>query len=211
MDVFIDLNSVFYVIETLGIVSFAISGMMLAKRKDFDIVGVYIIGWVTSFGGGTIRDMMLDRQPLHWISHSEYPLMLLGLAILFSLIRRVRIQKKWLLVPDAMGMALFAVTTAQMTVNMGLPIIIVGMLSAIVPTFGGVIRDSLCQEIPQIFRSDSTLYASLAFGGGILYSFFVINSIFSPTMAMILSAIIIFILRILAHMFHWRLRWPTHL
>ena len=101
MDGFIDLDGVFYVIETLGIVSFAISGMMLAKKKDFDIVGVYIIGWVTSFGGGTIRDIMLDRQPLHWISHSEYPLMLLGLAILFSLIRRFRIQKNWLLVPLA--------------------------------------------------------------------------------------------------------------
>ena len=102
-----------YWIETLGILAFALSGVILARQKDFDIVGVYIIAWVTAFGGGTIRDVVLDIQPVYWIAHAEYPLMLLGLIIVISLLKKIQIKSSWLLVPDAMGMALFAISTAQ--------------------------------------------------------------------------------------------------
>ena len=95
-----------YWIETLGILAFALSGVILARQKDFDIVGVYIIAWVTAFGGGTIRDVVLDIQPVYWIAHAEYPLMLLGLIIVISLLKKIQIKSSWLLVPDAMGMAL---------------------------------------------------------------------------------------------------------
>ena len=140
-----------YIIESLGILTFAISGMLLAKKKDMDIVGIYMIGWITAFGGGIIRDVMLDIQPLYWMAHPEYPFILLILAIIMAMLRTVRIKEKWLVIPDAMGMALFATATAQIAVDHGVSIIAVGILSTIVATFGGVIRDSLCQEIPLIF------------------------------------------------------------
>ena len=83
-------EQLFYGIETLGILAFALSGVILARQKDFDIVGVYIIAWVTAFGGGTIRDVILDIQPVYWIAHAEYPLMLLGLIIAISLIKKFK-------------------------------------------------------------------------------------------------------------------------
>ena len=83
-----------YWIETLGILAFALSGVILARQKDFDIVGVYIIAWVTAFGGGTIRDVVLDIQPVYWIAHAEYPLMLLGLIIVISLLKKFKLSHR---------------------------------------------------------------------------------------------------------------------
>ena len=197
----IGLGSMFYIVETLGILAFAISGMILAKKKEFDIVGIYIIGWITALGGGTIRDVMLDIQPLYWIQHSEYPLILLVIACIMAMIKRVKIKEKWLVIPDAMGMALFAITTAQMAVKMNLPFIIVGILSTIVATFGGVLRDSLCQEIPMIFRNDSTLYASLTFVGGVLFAWIMSINLVQESYVMIACASLIFILRLFAYRF----------
>lgn len=195
-----------YWIETLGILAFALSGVILARQKDFDIVGVYIIAWVTAFGGGTIRDVVLDIQPVYWIAHAEYPLMLLGLIIVISLLKKIQIKSSWLLVPDAMGMALFAISTAQTAHQLGHPPIIVAILATIVASFGGVIRDSLCQDIPMIFQKGSTLYASLAFLGAYLYVGLVQAAIFSPVVTMAVSVSVIFIVRLLAIKFHWRWR-----
>ena len=89
---------------------------------------------------------------MYWIAHAEYPLMLLGLIIAISLIKKIQIRSSWLLVPDAMGLALFAISTAQMAYQMGHPSIIVAILATVVATFGGVLRDGLCQEIPMLFK-----------------------------------------------------------
>ena len=197
-------EQLFYGIETLGILAFALSGVILARQKDFDIVGVYIIAWVTAFGGGTIRDVILDIQPVYWIAHAEYPLMLLGLIIAISLIKKIQIRSSWLLVPDAMGLALFAISTAQMAYQMGHPSIIVAILATVVATFGGVLRDSLCQEIPMLFKKGSTMYASLAFFGAYLYIGLSTISIFSPLINMLVSAMFIFISRLMANKYQWR-------
>lgn len=197
-------DQLFYIIETLGILSFALSGVVLGKKKDYDIVGVYIIAWVTAFGGGTIRDVILDIQPVYWISHSEYPLMILCLVVVMSLFDRIQIKESWLMIPDALGMALFAISTAKMTVDLGNSPIIVAILATVVAAFGGVIRDSLCQETPMIFKKGSTLYASLAFFGSLLYVFLVYNVIFTPFLSFIVAVIIIFVMRLLAIRYDWR-------
>ena len=122
-----NIHHVFYWIESLGIISFALSGILLAKKKDFDIVGVYIIAWVTAFGGGTLRDVILDNQPVYWIEHAEYPLILLFIVIGISLFKSIKIKASWLFIPDAMGMSIFAVTTAQAAYHSGHPMIIIGL------------------------------------------------------------------------------------
>ncbi|MEC8678296.1 MAG: trimeric intracellular cation channel family protein [Candidatus Margulisiibacteriota bacterium] len=201
-----DIKTMVYIIESLGILTFAISGMLLAKKKDMDIVGIYMIGWITAFGGGIIRDVMLDIQPLYWMAHPEYPFILLILAIVMAMLRTVRIKEKWLVIPDAMGMALFATATAQISVDHGVSIIAVGILSTIVATFGGVIRDSLCQEIPLIFRKNSTLYASIAFISGCLYAWIVGLGIINANLALIIISILAFIVRFLSYLNNWKLR-----
>ena len=195
-----------YIIESLGILTFAISGMLLAKKKDMDIVGIYMIGWITAFGGGIIRDVMLDIQPLYWMAHPEYPFVLLILAIIMAMLRTVRIKEKWLVIPDAMGMALFATATAQIAVDHGVSIIAVGILSTIVATFGGVIRDSLCQEIPLIFRKNSTLYASIAFISGCLYAWVIGLGILNANLGLIIISILAFIIRFLSYLNNWKFK-----
>ena len=93
-----NIHHVFYWIESLGIISFALSGILLAKKKDFDIVGVYIIAWVTAFGGGTLRDVILDNQPVYWIAYAEYPLILLFIVIGISLFKSIKIKASWLFI-----------------------------------------------------------------------------------------------------------------
>ena len=201
-----NIHHVFYWIESLGIISFALSGILLAKKKDFDIVGVYIIAWVTAFGGGTLRDVILDNQPVYWIEHAEYPLILLFIVIGISLFKSIKIKASWLFIPDAMGMSIFAVTTAKTAYHSGHPMIIIGLLSTIVATFGGVIRDSLCQEIPTVFKKQSTLYASLAFSGGCLFAIMQKLNIWNDSLNMIIVAILIFIARVVSNYFGIKLK-----
>lgn len=105
-----------------------------------------------------------------------------------------------------MGLSLFAITGAQVAHQAGHPIIIVAILATVVATFGGVLRDSLCQEIPLVFRKESTLYASLAFLGGMFYVGLTNLGTFSPTINMTLSVALIFISRLIAYKMNWRVR-----
>ena len=190
---------IFYILETIGILSFALSGVILAKRKKFDLVGVYIIACVTAFGGGTIRDVILDIQPVYWIDHHEYPLALLIIVTLICLVdyyKPFKIQEDWLIIPDALGLSLFVITTAQMAYNSGLPTIVIAILSTIVASFGGVIRDIFCQETPIIFKKNSSLYASLAFLGACLFVLLQTVSFFELPVTMLICVLVIFFSRL---------------
>ncbi len=196
----------FYIIESIGIISFALSGVILAKKKDFDIVGVYIIAWVTAFGGGTIRDVILDIQPVYWINHSEYPLIIFVIVVLLSLVKKIKVKSSWLIIPDTLGLSVFAITTAQMAQKSGYPTIIVAILATIVATFGGVLRDTLCKEIPMIFTKNQTLYASLAFLGACFYVGLTNLNYFTSSTVVISSVSAIFISRLIAYKFNWRVK-----
>lgn len=159
----------FYFLETLGILSFAISGLMVAKRNDFDPVGGFIIACVTAFGGGTLRDILLDRQSIYWFLHPEYPIIILMLAILFYILKDVEIPDKWLLLPDTLGLGLFTVTGAQIALLSDVEPIIVAILATMTATFGGIMRDTLCNEVPILFRKHVSFYSVTSFVGALLY------------------------------------------
>ncbi|RAP33270.1 hypothetical protein DID75_02635 [Candidatus Marinamargulisbacteria bacterium SCGC AG-410-N11] len=199
---YIIFKNIFYIIETIGIFSFALSGLILAKQKNFDLVGVYIVACVTAFGGGTIRDVILDIQPVYWISHSEYPTTLLITVFIICLFKKFSIKEKWLFLPDALGLSLFTVTTAQMAYEANLPIIVVAILSTIVASFGGVIRDVLCQQIPIIFQRNTPIYASLAFLGAIFYVLLTDFTPFPMDINMIICSFFIFSARLIVKRFH---------
>ena len=196
----------FYFIECLGILGFALSGAILAKQKKFDIVGVYIIACLTAFGGGTLRDIILDNHPVYWVSRSEFPFFLLIILIILSLKKPFPVHRHWLILPDAIGMAFFSITTAQSTHSDGYPIIIVAILSTLVATFGGIIRDTLCQEMPLIFRNDSSLYASIAFTSACLFVGLNDFLALSTAASMTIAAIFAICARLAAYKFNIRLK-----
>ena len=105
---------IIYVLEMTGVIAFAISGMLIARSKNMDPVGVFTIGFVTALGGGTLRDLMMDNHPLYWIKHQEQPILILCMAVVFSYWHRVeRIRESRILLPDALGPGVFSRSSAR--------------------------------------------------------------------------------------------------
>jgi uncharacterized membrane protein YeiH len=198
----LSLEALFSVTEFLGICVFALSGMILARRKNFDPVGLYVIACVTAFGGGTLRDLILDVQPVYWVSRWEYPVVILVMTAIFYFSAKLNIKESWLITPDAMGLALFSITGAQVAMAQGMPLIIVSILGVMTATFGGLIRDTLCSEIPMIFTKVN-FYASTSFTGIWLYISLDYMGV-NLTLNTMLSISFIFIFRMLSYRFNWR-------
>ncbi len=158
-----------YVLDLLGVGVFAISGVLAAGHKGLDLLGVAVIAVVTAIGGGTLRDVLLDRHPIFWIADSTYLLVILG-ATAFTLFY-VRFQipnPRALLVADALGLAFFTIGGVQIAQQAGLSGLLAMLMGTITGVAGGMIRDVLCGEIPLILRKGQ-LYASSTSVGAALY------------------------------------------
>src|SRR5690554_2618762 len=93
---------IIYLLEMIGIIAFAISGMVVARSKNMDPVGVFTIGFITALSGGTLRDLIMDNHPVYWIKHEEQPILILAMAIVFSYWKRSeRMRESWIVFPDA--------------------------------------------------------------------------------------------------------------
>jgi uncharacterized membrane protein YeiH len=153
----------------LGIVVSAVSGALVAGRKRMDLLGVVVVAAVTAIGGGTIRDLLLDRHPIFWIADARYLLAVLAGAALTVLYTRFRTPPhSALLVADALGLALFTVSGAGIAAQAGVPGLAVVLMGTITGVAGGVIRDLLCAEIPMILR-EGQLYATASIVGATAY------------------------------------------
>jgi len=141
---------------------------MEAARKKLEAVGVTVVASVAAFGGGTLRDVLLDRRPLFWMEHSWYVWLVLGLCIGAMWLMRAKHFRptsqsiQW---PDALGLGLFAASGTQIALDLNMPALIAVLMGVITATFGGVLRDIVCNEIPTAF-SDHHPYAVCAFAGG---------------------------------------------
>lgn len=156
-------------LEFLGVAVFAISGALVAGRKRLDLLGVVVIAAVTAVGGGTIRDLLLDRHPVFWIADPTHLYVILGaaaLAILYT--RRFSPPERMLLVADSLGLALFTISGAQIAEEAGLSGIAVVLMGTLTGAAGGVIRDILTAEIPMILRRGQ-IYATAAIAGAVVY------------------------------------------
>lgn len=157
-----------FVVETLAILSFAISGLLAAARKGMDAVGVCMVAGLAAFGGGTLRDILLDRRPFFWVEHAGWlwALLLLGIvAMVFLRTRHFAPTERAMQWPDAAGLGLFTASGTQLALAQGLPAIVAVLMGLITAVFGGVLRDIVCNEIPSAFR-DHRPYAICAFAGG---------------------------------------------
>lgn len=155
-------------IEILGTISFAISGSFAALQRRLDPFGVLIIAFVTSIGGGTVRDLLLGDTPVKWMRDVNYCFLILATSLLTIFFRRhIKKFKVTLFLFDSLGLGLFTVLGIQKGIAYGLSPGICIALGTITGCFGGVIRDTLLNTIPLIFRKE--IYATACIVGGILY------------------------------------------
>lgn len=192
-----------YWLDLFGVAVFAISGALAAGQKSLDLLGVVIIAVVTAVGGGTTRDLLLNRHPVFWISDPTYLIVILVAALLTIWVTRYRrLPRKVLLLADALGLAVFTITGAQITQEVVSNGIIIVIMAAITGTVGGLIRDVLTNEIPMILQRD--IYATATLAGATVYLLFQFTTL--PSSVSILAGMLVVIgLRLAA------IQWELHL
>ncbi|MCA9787024.1 MAG: trimeric intracellular cation channel family protein [Candidatus Cloacimonetes bacterium] len=190
-------------LDFAGVAVFAASGALSAGRQRLDLLGVLVISVVTSLGGGTLRDLLLDRHPLFWITDTRY-LLVSTLAALLTLlwVRRFPVPERALLLADALGLALFTIMGARIAARAGLGVPISMMMGAITGAAGGVIRDVLSNDVPLILRRDLYATASLA-GAGVYLG--LREALADPAPAIWAGLATVVALRLLAIHRGWRL------
>ncbi|MDB4562792.1 TRIC cation channel family protein, partial [Akkermansiaceae bacterium] len=143
--------------------------ILLAARQGMDFVGVFAVAFVAAFGGGTLRDLFLDRVPLFWVANPHYVLVVLALTLASGFIVRLLPRIKPLLpFPDAIGMALFTVVGTQIAIDEGTTWYLAALFGVITGTFGGVLAEIVCNEIPTLFKP-APLCATCNLTGALLY------------------------------------------
>ena len=144
------------IFEIVGILAFALSGLIEAARKKLDLVGMAIVTGLASFGGGTLRDILLDRRPFFWVEHQEWIwviLIMCALALLFMRARHLEPTERSMQWPDALGLGIFAASGTQIALAMQMPALISVLMGVITGAFGGVSRScafadrSACSDI----------------------------------------------------------------
>lgn len=193
------MSTLLQAVEVCGIIAFACSGFIEARRKEMDLVGVFIVAFITAFGGGTLRDMLLDRRPLFWVEHQEYAILVFILALLawpFFAHLRSAVAEKTIVIADALGLGLFSAVGASLALEAQMPIFICAMMGVTTGIFGGVLRDVLCNEIPMVFRRGQ-LYATCSFVGCWVYLLMELLQI-SSALALIVSIVVTSAMRLLA-------------
>jgi uncharacterized membrane protein YeiH len=158
-----------YVLDLAGVAVFAISGVLAAGRKNLDLLGVAVIAVVTAIGGGTLRDVLLDRHPIFWIANPTYLWVILAATVVtLGYVRLWIASRRALLIADALGLAFFTIGGVEIAQQAGHSDLIAVLMGTITGVAGGVLRDVLLGEIPLIFRP-GRLYATAAIGGAGLY------------------------------------------
>lgn len=202
------MESFLLIIEVLAVLAFAYEGVVEARRRGFDFVGVLTIAIVSAFGGGTLRDLLLDRHPLYWIEHWEFLIYIFVLAAV-SLLLLLRFNKdfssrKTLMIIDALGLGLFTASGVGFALAVGTPILPATLIGVITATFGGVLRDVLCDRTPRLFQPTKPVYATCSFLGA--WSYILLHRLgFSHTLGLLACIAVTFLLRVAAVRFNLKL------
>ena len=157
-------------IEVFAVIAFALSGLAAGLRVGMDFVGICFVAGVSAFGGGTLRDVLLDRRPFFWVEQDHLLWLVIILCLLASIfVRRshAELTEKWIQVPDAIGLGLFAALGTQIALIEGASIIVAILMGVISSTLGGVLRDILCNVVPKAF-SDHQPYIAFAVLGSVV-------------------------------------------
>jgi uncharacterized membrane protein YeiH len=191
-------------IELLATLAFALSGIMVAARKRMDVVGVCVVGFLAAFGGGTLRDILLDQRPFFWVENEIVLWAVLGLCILsitFMRQRHFELTAKTIQWPDTLGLGLFTASGVAQSLALDLSPTVAILMGLITGIFGGVLRDIVCNEIPVSFR-DHRPYALCSVAGGVVY--IMLEALESePWFCMMVCALVTVVLRVLSIWNNW--------
>jgi uncharacterized membrane protein YeiH len=192
-----------YYLDLAGVAVFAASGVLAARERALDVLGVVVVAAITAVGGGTLRDLLLDRHPIFWVTDSVYLVVIIAAAMLTVAYVRVRPPPSaTLLVADALGLALFALSGAQLAEAAQCPPLIVVLMGTMTGVTGGMLRDVITAQVPLILRRE--IYATAAIAGVALY--LALQALGAPRgPAFATGMIAVVALRLLA------IRWSWHL
>lgn len=157
-----------YLLELIGTAAFAASGALAASRKNMDIFGFGVLALMPAIGGGTLRDVVLGRQPVFWIDDSSYVVIALVVAVAVFFPRyRPGARRRLLAWADALGMALFATMGTEIALQSGADPLVAAILGVATAVAGGMIRDIICNEIPMVLTRE--IYATAAFAASAVF------------------------------------------
>ena len=198
----------FHLLDIIGTMAFAMSGALTAMHKKLDPFGVFIIAFVTAVGGGTLRDVLIGRTPVGWMRDMQYVyVIILGffLAILFR--KRFDKLRTSLFLFDTIGLGVFTFIGLERGLLTGLHPAICIALGTMTACFGGVIRDILCNEIPNVFREE--IYATICIFGGIV--FFGLRQLnLNDDILYLVTSLVIIVIRLMAVKYKWHLKAFDH-
>lgn len=194
-----------YALDLFGTAVFAASGALAGGRKHMDLFGVFVVGGVTAVGGGTVRDLLLDRHPVFWIGDPTYLAVIAGAALLtFLYTKRFEPPRSALLVADAFGLAVFTVIGAQVAAQAGVSPVVVVLMGMTTGAVGGILRDILCGDVPLILRQE--IYATASLGGGVVYVVFA--DFLAPSVLLMAASSVVFAARLAG--IWWHLSLPAY-
>ena len=192
-----------YLLDMIGIVACAIAGTLLAQHKGFDIAGCILVAMVNAIGGGTLRDMALDRHPLFWMTDLNYVLVItitsLVIQMFFHLYPKI---DNMLNLFDAIGLAAFSVIGFKVALHQDLSPMIAIMMGVWTAIIGGLLRDIICNEIPLLLQRE--IYISASIIGSVTYLLLQYLDFHSSLNEFIMLGVI-FTVRMLALRFDWHL------
>jgi uncharacterized membrane protein YeiH len=193
-----------FAVELVAVLAAAFSGFAESQRKAMDVVGVFTVAFVTAFGGGTLRDVLLDRRPFFWVEHQIYVILIFALSLVAAPMMRHAhriIPNAGFIIADAIGLGFFSIAGVSLALEAGLPTFTATMMGVITGVFGGVLRDVLLNEVPIVLR-DNRPYAMTSFFGCWFYVL-MRNAGADDALALWTSAALITITRLIA----WRRNW----
>lgn len=199
-----------YILELLGVLVFAISGVLTAVEKKFDIVGATIIGFVTAIGGGTVRDLLIGETPVGWLQDPYLLLVILcAVPLCFFFTPTIYKLRRGTFIFDTIGLGLFTVMGMEKALQSGLTPIFAILMGVVSAVFGGVIRDVLVNREPLIFREE--IYASACLAGAVCnYGLSFIIDL--PYLVMSISVTVVFLIRFFAVKRNWAIPYtPIHM
>lgn len=192
-----------YYLDLAGVAVFAASGVLATRDRGLDLLGVIVVAAITAIGGGTLRDLLLDRHPIFWVTDTWYLVVIIASSILTVAYVRVRPPPgTTFLVADALGLALFALSGAQLAEAAQCPPLIVVLMGTMTGVTGGVLRDVVTAQVPLILRRE--IYATAAIAG--IAAYMALHAFgMSRSVAFGVGMIVVVVLRLLA------IQWGLHL
>ena len=194
------MDKIYLTVDILGTIAFAISGVLVAMEKRLDLFGVGIIALVTAIGGGTLRDLLIGTTPVTWTTTPMYMYLILATVIVTILFQsRLKYLRTSLFLFDTIGIGFYTMIGITKGMQAGLEPLICITLGTITASFGGVLRDLLCNEIPVIFRKE--IYATACILGGV--GFFLLRESPMPEgYAYLLGVVLVIGIRLAAVRYH---------